>query len=145
MPYARLPLRLPLAVLSDHELQIRIARRALATDPPVLQLGKVALEETNLVLPIHAWRIRVASHDAEMVPDLATVDRGGRLRDQLDTPHGLPIPVRGGVESELCPLLRDGVVRVLVRGREVNVLVYCTRPVNIVLVGTDLVRPRPIV
>lgn len=92
MPHPRLPLRLPLAVLADHELQVGVAGAALAADPAVLELGEVALEETNLVLAAHARRVGVGPADAEVVPHLAAVDGRRGLRDQLDAAHVLFSP-----------------------------------------------------
>ena len=101
MPHARLPLRLPLRVLTSHPLQVRVRRPALATQPPVLQLRKVALKETDLVLPVHARRVRVLPHDREVVPHFPLCDRGLGLRYELDAPHVLPVPEGRRVQGKL--------------------------------------------
>lgn len=87
MPHVRLPLRLPLGVLGDHELKIGVRGALLARDPARLQLDEVRLEEADLVLAIDARRVHVFAHDREVVVYLAAVDSGLGLRDQ---------PVRSG-------------------------------------------------
>lgn len=143
VPDASLPLRLPLAVLANHELQVRVAGAALAADPAVLELGKVALEEADLVLAADAGGVGVGPANRKMVPDLAAVDGRRGLRDQLDAPHVLPVPVRRRVERELGPLFGHRVVGVLERGPQVDVLVHRARAVDVVLVRADLVSPGP--
>lgn len=150
MPHAGLPRRhTPLGLLVDHPLQHRICRGALAAEPAVLHLGEVALEEVDLVLAGDAGRagggaVDVARH-AEVVKDLARGDGGRRLRDQLDAAHRLAVPVGRGVEREAHALGRGGVGRVLVAGREGDVLLDGARAVDVVLVGPDLVAPGPVV
>lgn len=63
--------------------------------------------------------------------------------NQLDAPHVLPIPVRRRVQREARPVGGDAIGSVLVRRREVNVLVDGARAVDVVLVGADLVAPGP--
>lgn len=144
MPHARIPRRrTPLALLVDHPLQLRITRGRLARDPAILHLGKVALEKVDLMLAKDARRIGAVAHHAKVVVHLALVDRRRRLWDELDAPHVLPIPVGGAVERELGALLGHGVGWVLVGGRQGNVLVDCLRAVDVVLVWSNLVAPRP--
>lgn len=81
MPHIRLPLGLPLGVLGDHELQVRVGRPRLARDPAGLHLDEVRLEEVDLVLAVHARRVRVLAHHREMVVYLAAVYGRFRLRD----------------------------------------------------------------
>lgn len=100
MPKPRLPHRTPLTRPPHIPPKRRILSPTLSTNPPSLQLGKMALEEANLMLAIHARRVRVAAHDAEMVPHKPAVDGRAGLRDQLGAPHRLPVPVRRGVERE---------------------------------------------
>ena len=138
MPNPRLPLRLPLALLARHPLQIRITRAALPANPAVLELGEMALEEADLVLAVDAGRVNVLAHDAKVVKHLARGNCRFRLRDQLDAPHVLAVPEGGAVERELGALLGDGVVGVLVRGGQLDVFVYCAGAVDVVLVGADL-------
>ena len=76
-----------------------------------------------------------------MVVDKTLVDASGRLRDQLGTPHVLPVPVRGVVDGHFDALLRGRVRRVLVAWGKVDVFGYGPGTVNIVLVRGDLVGP----
>lgn len=99
MPNIGLPLGLPLALLADHELEVGVLGALLAADPAVLHLGEVALEEADLVLAVDARRRGVLAHHAEVVEHLALVDRRLGLRDQLDPPHVLAIPVRYTMRS----------------------------------------------
>ena len=95
VPDASIPDNVPLRRSSNLPSQRRIARPRRATNPPRLQLGKVALEEADLVLAVQARGIGGAAHDAEMVVDLPAVDGRGGLRDQLGAAHVLPVPVGG--------------------------------------------------
>jgi hypothetical protein len=101
----------------------------------------MALEEADLVLAVDAGSIRSASLDAEMIPDCSGVDRGCCLRDQLSAAHGLAIPVRSGVEGELCAFRGASICGVLVAGVEVYVFGDSAGSVDVVLVWTDLVTP----
>ena len=94
MPYAGKPLGLPARLLVDHELEVGVGGAGLAADPAVLHLGEVALEEADLVLAARARRVRLPPHRAEVVEYPPLVDRRLGLRDQLDPPHVLPVPVR---------------------------------------------------
>lgn len=145
VPDLGLPLRLPLGVLRDHELQIRVISARLAGDPAVLHLDEVALEEADLVLAVLRRRVGVLAHHAEVVEHLAAVDSRFRLRDQLGAPHVLAVPEGRAVERELGALLRHRVGRVLVAGRQVDVFLDGPAPVDVVLVVSDLVAPAPLV
>lgn len=80
-----------------------------------------------------------------MVKHLPTVNRGLGLRDQLNPSHVLTVPKRRAVERELSPLLRYRIGRVLVVCGETDVFFDGGRSVDVVLVRSDLVRPRPFV
>lgn len=82
MPHVRLPLRLPLRVLGNHELEVRIRGALLARDPTGFHLDEVRLEEVDLVLAVHARRVGVLAHHREVVVHLAAVDSRLGLRDQ---------------------------------------------------------------
>lgn len=144
MPHAHLPRRhTPLALLADHPLQLGITIPSLAANPAILHLGEVALEKVDLVLAVHAGRVRAVARHAEVIEDLAAVDGRRGLRDQLDTPHGLSVPVRGGVEREARALRGDGVGGIFVGGGERDVFVDGLGAVDVVLVRPNLVAPRP--
>lgn len=141
MPHVRLPLRLPLGVLGDHELKIGVRGALLARDPARLQLDEVRLEEADLVLAIDARRVHVFAHDREVVVYLAAVDSGLGLRDQLCASHVLPVPEGRAVDCELGALPRHRVRRVLVIRRQIDVFVDAGRSVDVVLVWPDLICP----
>ena len=145
MPNIRLPHHTPLTRPPHIPPKRRILRPRLPTNPPGLQLRKMALEEAYLMLAIHARRIRRTPFDAEMVPHQATVNSRSGLRDQLRAPHRLSVPVRRVVEREFRALRGAKVGGVLVAGREVDVGGYVGGAMDVVLVGSDFVAPGPIV
>src|SRR5690348_16971398 len=99
MPHPSLPLRLPAALLVCHPLQVHVARPGLPADPPVLQLGKMALKEADLVLAVDARRVGILTHNTKVIVHLALVDGGLGLRDELSAAHVLAVPERGAVEG----------------------------------------------
>ena len=103
MPNTRLPLRLPVALLAHHPLQVGVTRATLPTNPPALHLRKVALEEINLVLPIDTRGIGILSHHAKVIEHLPARNRRLGLRDQLRALHAIRVPYRcvvdGGAQS----------------------------------------------
>lgn len=105
----------------------------------------MTFKETNLMFPIHTGRILVAPHDAEMIVHFSPVNRFLGLRDQFDTAHVLPVPVRRVVEREPGALAGARVVGVFVGFREGYVLVDGGGAVDVVLVRTDLIGPGPLV
>lgn len=145
MPHVLHPLRLPQGILADHELQVLVLDPRRARDPPVLHLDKVALEEADLVLLVGARRVVRGAHHAEVVKDLALVDGGRRLRDQLGAAHRLAVPVGRVVERQARALDGGGVGRVLVVRGEVDVGGRRVGAVDVPLVGADLVGPGPVV
>jgi hypothetical protein len=74
----------------------------------------------------------------------ALVDGSFGLRNELSAPH-VAVPFRSAVDGDLGTLLGVGVGRVLEVGREVDVFVGRARSVDVVLVVSDLVSPRPLV
>lgn len=76
----------------------------------------MAFKEANLVFTVHIRGIGRTPHDAEMVPTLSCGDCSGGLRDELDAPHGLSVPVSGAVEGEFSALGAAAVGGVLVGG-----------------------------
>lgn len=140
MPYIGHELDLPLALTTNHPLQIRVAGSRLAVHPSILQLRKVALEEADLVLVRRARYIGCRAFDREMVVDLPLVDGGSRLGNKLCAPH-VRVPFCGAVDSDLGALLASGVCGVLVAGREVDIFGDIAGAMDVVLVRADLVCP----
>lgn len=103
----------------------------------------MGLKEIDLVLPVDRRGVGVLPRHGEVVKDFPTVDGGLGLGDQLYAAHVLPVPVRGRVQGELGSLPGDGVVGVLVVGREVDVLLHGGAAVDVVLIGSYLVGPGP--
>ena len=58
----------------------------------VLHLGEVALEEVDLVLALGGGGVGGGVLHGEVVEDLAFIDGGASLRDQLGAEHGLAVP-----------------------------------------------------
>lgn len=145
MPYLGLPLRLPLGVLRDHELQVRVVGALLAGDPAVLHLDEVRLEEADLVLAVLGGGVGVLAHHAEVVEDLAAVNSGLGLRDQLDTSHVLAVPEGRAVERKFGALFRYLICRVLEVRSQSHIFVDGTGAMDVVLVRSNLVSPGPLV
>lgn len=140
MPDTGLPESLPLALAADHPLQVGVLVALLAVDPSVLHLGEVGLEEVDLMLMEDARGVLVAAHHGEVVEDLALVDRGLGLRNQLRPPH-VAVPLGRRVDGDLRALLRAGIDRVLEGGSEIDIGGDGAAAVDVVLVGADLIRP----
>lgn len=96
------------------------------------------------MLLVRARRVLLLPHDAEVVEHLALVDGRVGLGDELRAPHVLPVPEGRVVEGELRALGGRGVGRVLVVRRELHVGGYGGGPVDVPLVGPDLVGPVPV-
>ena len=79
-----------------------------------------------------------------MVVHGALVDGGLGLGDELGAPH-VAVPFRGAVNGDLGTLLGVGVGWVLEVGRQVDVFLNRAGSVDVVLVVSDLVCPRPFV
>lgn len=120
VPLVRLEVNLPLALSTDHPLQVRVRDALLAANPAILQFREMALEERNLVLVRRRGDIRTAPLDAKMVVHRTLVNGRSGLRDQLRAPH-VAVPFRGAVDGDAGALLGVGVAGVLVRGRQVHV------------------------
>lgn len=144
MPHIRLELHLPLALSAHHPLQVGVGSSLFAADPAVFQLREMALEEADLVLVRCTGHIRRTSLDAEMIKHGALVDRCCGLWDQLRAPH-VTVPFCSAVDGDLGTLLGVCVARVLVRRGQVDVGSHGSRAVDVVLVRTDLIRPRPLI
>lgn len=140
MPDISHKLNLPFALPSDHPLQVGIARPALTVHPSILQLREMALEEADLMLVGCAWDISSRSLYREMVVDSALVDGSCCLRDKLCSPH-IRIPFRSVVNGDFSALFRVRVRGILVARRQVHVFCNRARPVNVVLIITNLIAP----
>lgn len=145
VPHTGVPVDAPLGLATDAPPQQGVGDARGTGLPAGLELGKVALEEGDLVLAGGGGGVGVLAHKGEVVKDLALVDGGRGLGDQLGTAHVLAVPVGRVVEGDLGALVGATVGRVLVAGREVDVGGDLGRPVDVVLVGADLVAPRPLV
>ena len=143
VPDHRVESRAPLAHAVDVPSQTSVARAGLAADQAVLHLREVALEEVDLVLERGARGVGAGAHHAEVVKDLAGVDGGRGLRDELGAAHVLAVPVRGRVDGHLYSLFGGCVGGVLVAWGEVDVFGDGAAAVDVVLVRRDLVGPRP--
>jgi len=119
--------------LAIHVPPQRLIQRSLfAVDESELQLREVALEEADLVLLVRGRRVRGRVLHAEVVEDLALVDRCLGLRDQLRAEHVVAVPDGAVVNSDLDALRTAAVCWVLVAGGEVDVVGHRTRAVDIV-------------
>lgn len=144
MPLVSFELYLPLALSTHHPLQVGVAGSLLTIDPTILQFREMAFEEAYLVLICRTGHICAPSLDTEVIVHRASVDTRLGLRNQLCAPH-IRVPFRSAVDGDLGPLLGVRIARVLVRRRQVDVGGHGTRTVDIILIGTDLVRPGPFV
>jgi len=129
MPNIRIPLNSPVAGATHKPLQVRIACPARATNPPRLHLREMALKKVNLMLAVNAWRVGGRPLHAEVVPDVAGVDSGASLGNQLSASHRLPIPVGGIVQRDLDALVGARVGGILVGGGEVDIFGHVARAV----------------
>jgi len=111
----------------------------------VLHLGEVTLEEVDLVLSSRRRRVCACVLHGEVVEDLALVDGGAGLRDQLGTEHGLAVPRRGLVVGDLDALLGACIGGVLGRGVHVDVVFRAAGAVDVPLVRPSLGAPGPFV
>jgi len=134
-------LGVPLRLATGIPMEV-VVGAALST---VLHLGEVALKEVDLVLSGRRRRVGVCVLHGEVVEDLALVDGSAGLRDQLGTEHGLAVPRRSLVVGDLDALLGAGVGGVLVRSIHVDIVFCGAGAMNVVLVRSLLVRPRPVI
>lgn len=104
------------------------------------------LEEGDLVLASDRGSVGILAHDGEVVVQSSGRDGAGvvDLGDQLGTAHGLAIPEGGVGQGDLGALGAGAVGWVGIAGVEANVVGGVTSPVNVPLVITDLVGPRPV-
>lgn len=144
VPHVGVPVDAPLGLATNAPPQQGIRSASGARLPAGLELGKVALEEGDLVLAGKGRGVGVLAHEREVVEDLALVDGGRGLGDQLGTAHGLAVPEGRLVEGDLGTLAGARVGRVLEAGREVDVGGDLGRTVDVVLVRADLAAPRPL-
>lgn len=141
MPNTRIPVRAPLGIPTDIPPQQWIAGTALPGNPSRLEFGEMGLEEADLVFSVDGRRVGSVVHDAEMIPHCAFVDCCSCLGDELGSTHGLAIPEGGAVQSELGALGATCIGGVLVRWREVDVGIYGSGSMDVVLVWTNLIGP----
>ena len=132
MPYPSGERYVPVRLAIHVPPQRLIQRSLLAVDDSELQLREVALEEADLVLLVPGRRVRGRVLHAEVVEDLALVDRCRGLRDQLRAEHVVAVPDGTVVDGDLDALRTAAVCRVLVAGGEVDVVGHRTRPVDVV-------------
>jgi hypothetical protein len=145
VPDTSSPVSAPMRGTANVPSQQRVRSSRLSTDPTGLELGEMALEEANLMFAVDARWVGGGVHDAEMVVDLSRSDGSGRLGNQLGSTHVLPVPVGGAVEGELETGCASTIGWVLVAGIESEVGSDGAASVDIVLVFTNLVAPRPFV
>lgn len=139
------PLDTPLGLAANAPPKQSVRDARGAREPTGLELGEVAFEEGDLVLPGGGRGVDVLSHQGEVVVDLALVDGSGGLGDQLGAAHVLAVPVGRVVERDLGSLPGTSVGWVLVVRREVDIGRHRRRPVDVVLVRANLVAPGPLV
>lgn len=121
MPNISIESNAPLSLPRDAPLQSRITGTRSTGQKTILQLREMRLKEVDLMLEISTWSISIGSLDRKVVVDVSLVDSGGSLGDQLGTSHVLSIPVGGVVDGDLDTLVGDGVGRVLVAWREIDI------------------------
>jgi len=88
VPVAGDELGVPLRLAADVPVEVVVGAALLA----VLHLGEVALEEVDLVLTLGGGGVGGGVLHGEVVEDLAFVDGGAGLGDQLGAEHGLAVP-----------------------------------------------------
>jgi hypothetical protein len=117
---------------------------AAAARSTILHLGEVALEESDLVLVVLGRLVGAGSLDREVVVDLALVDGGGGLGNQLSPEHGLAVPLGSLIDGDLDTLLGASVGGVLELRVEIDVVGNSTGTVDVVLVSANGIGERPL-
>jgi len=145
VPEVRCEGDVPMALAIHVPAQGSVEGALFTADEAVLHLGEVRLEEGHLVLLVWRWRVGAGMLHAEVVEDLALVDRSLGLWDQLRAEHVVVVPNGGGVDGNLDTLLRSSIGRVLEVRPELDILVRSACTVNVVLVWTDGVGEGPVV
>ena len=135
----------PVADTIHHPLQFFIFGPLLSTDQAVLHFCEVALEEAYLMFFIWRRRMQAGVLHAEMIIHHALVDWGGGLWDKLRSQHIVAVPDGSFINCYLYTSFASRVRRVLVLACQFHVFRYRPAAMNVVLVGTDWVRPRPVV
>lgn len=102
------------------------------------------VQEVDLVLVGRVRGVRGRLLHAEVIVQTSRPKVGCGLRDQLSSPH-IGVPESCRVDGDLDTLSGDRVGRVLVGWREIDIIRHWPRAVNVVLVRTNLVSPRPVV
>lgn len=120
MPSTGIPSDIPVSRSTDIPSQQWIRSSTLARDPPRLHFCEVGFKETDLVLPVYAWRVRGRLHHAEVIPHFSCVDGCGSLRNQLGSSHGLSIPIRSAIERNLGTLVATRVCGILYDGERLT-------------------------
>jgi hypothetical protein len=136
VPVTSNQLGVPLRLAANVPVEVVVGAALLA----VLQLGEVALEEVDLVLALGGGGVGVGGLQGEVVEDLALVDGGAGLGDQLGAEHGLAVPRGGLIVGDLDALLGAGIGRVLGVGAEVDVVLGSTGAwscISVMLVDND--------
>jgi len=132
MPYPSGERDVPMRLAIHVPPQRLIQRSLLAVDEPILQFCEVALEEADLVLLVRGRRVGGRVLHAEVVEDLALIDRCLGLRDQLRAEHIVAVPDGAVVDGDLDALCTAAVCRVLVAGGEVDVVGHGACTVDVV-------------
>lgn len=91
-----------------------------------------------LICSVRGVRARLLH--AEMIVERSSSKIGCCLWDQFSSPH-IRVPESCRVNSDLNTLLRDSIGRVLIRGREVDIVCHRSGSVDVVLVRSNLVSP----
>jgi len=145
VPIARDELGAPLRVGVDVPSKGVVRGSGLTVNESVLDLGKMTLEESNLMLVVGARRVGRRSHQGEVVEEFTRSKVRRRLRDDFGTLHGLPVPERRAINCDLDSLSIASICRILVAGRESEVIRRRLGAVDIPLPRLDLVGERPLV
>lgn len=145
VPNVGKPLSRPLRLSTNAPPEKVVGDTGSTREPTRLELGEVALEESDLVLTGGCRRVDILAHQGEVIVNLAADDGSVGLRDELCPSHVLAVPVSRLVKGDLGTLLGPSICWVLVVGGQVDVVGHGRGAVDIVLIGPDLVSPRPFV